>query len=410
MHPEITMTCSPMVLVLDAWERGDNAALRAFFRTDAEKLAAAGADFFVCPDNTAHIALESPGEPFPIPGLHIGEVVAERALRDGRRKVGILGTKYTMGGPVYPGALGRRGLDWVVPAEADRALVNAIIFDELCLGVFTDQSRDAYVRIIEKLADEGCDSVALVCTEIPLLITQDASPLPILDFDPPARGRRGRSRDRRPAAARVARRARRLGGSGFLLEPADVAAEPLVEEVDDRPHARRVADPLVGEQPQLPAVIAARREALDQIGIGVGDDARQHGDPEARADARQESARGRMMHRDLLFQSKRLEPVLIVDPEVAAAAADERMLLQLRSVPGDAVAGGIVAAAVERPIVDAELAPDQAGRQLGCPAWCFLTKCRLRPRRGRGQSATYRGRSRSPGRLHGAHAAEAREW
>ena len=77
------------------------------------------------------------------------------------------------------------------------------------------------------------------------------------------------------------------------------------------------------------------------------------------------------MHRDLLFQSKRLEPVLVVDPEVAAAAADERMLLQLRSVPGDAVAGGIVAAAVERPIIDAELAPDQAGRQLGFLPWCF---------------------------------------
>ena len=180
-HPEITMTCSPMAQVLEAWERGDNAELRAFFRKDAEKLAAAGADFFVCPDNTAHIALESPGEPFPIPGLHIGEVVAEQALREGRRKVGILGTKYTMTGPVYPGALGRRGLDWAVPAEEDRNLVNRIIFDELCLGVFRDESRAAYVRIIEKLANEGCDSVALVCTEIPLLITADVSPLPILD-------------------------------------------------------------------------------------------------------------------------------------------------------------------------------------------------------------------------------------
>jgi len=181
MHPEITMTCSPMALVLDAWEGGDNAELRAFFRKDSEKLAAAGADFFVCPDNTAHIALESPGEPFPIPGLHIGEVVAEQALREGRRKVGILGTKYTMTGPVYPGALGRRGLDWAVPSEGDRDLVNRIIFDELCLGIFTDESRAAYVRIIEKLADEGCDSVALVCTEIPLLITPDVSPLPTLD-------------------------------------------------------------------------------------------------------------------------------------------------------------------------------------------------------------------------------------
>ena len=181
MHPEITMTCSPMAQVLDAWERGDNAELRAFFRSDAEKLAAAGADFFVCPDNTAHIALESPGEPFPIPGLHIAEVVAEQALRDGRRKVGILGTKYTMTGPVYPGALGRRGLAWAVPTDDDQQLVNGIIFDELCLGVFTDESRDAYVRIITRLADAGCDCVALVCTEIPLLITADVSPLPILD-------------------------------------------------------------------------------------------------------------------------------------------------------------------------------------------------------------------------------------
>ena len=86
-----------------------------------------------------------------------------------------------MTGPVYPGALGRRGIGWAIPDEADRKIVNDIIFDELCLGVFTDESRDAYVRIIEKLRQDGCDAVALVCTEIPLLITQDVSPLPILD-------------------------------------------------------------------------------------------------------------------------------------------------------------------------------------------------------------------------------------
>src|SRR6185436_7728052 len=154
---------------------------RAFFRKDSEKLAAAGADFFVCPDNTAHIALESPGEPFPIPCLNIAEVVADQAARDGRRKIGILGTKYTMTGPVYPGALGRRGLEWAVPSQEDRQLVNAIIFDELCLGVFTDESRSAYVRIIDKLTGQGCDAVALVCTEIPLLVAADDSPLPVLD-------------------------------------------------------------------------------------------------------------------------------------------------------------------------------------------------------------------------------------
>ena len=180
-HPEITMTVQAMHHMLDAWERDDRPALRAMFMHDAEKLAAAGADFFLCPDNTAHIALESAGDPFPIPGLHIAEVVADQALCEGRRKVGILGTKYTMTGPVYPGALGRRGLDWAVPSEDDRALVNRIIFDELCLGIFSEESRAEYVRIIERLAEQGCDSVALVCTEIPLLISADVSPLPVLD-------------------------------------------------------------------------------------------------------------------------------------------------------------------------------------------------------------------------------------
>lgn len=180
-HPEITLTGVAMHHMLDAWERGDNPALRAMFMEDAEKLAAAGCDFFVCPDNTAHIALESPGEPFPIPALHIGEVVADQAKREGRAKIGILGTKYTMTGPVYPGAFGRRDIGWAVPDEADRQIVNDIIFGELCLGVFTEESRVAYVRIIDKLADEDCDSVALVCTEIPLLITPDVSPLPTLD-------------------------------------------------------------------------------------------------------------------------------------------------------------------------------------------------------------------------------------
>ena len=181
LHPEITLTCTAMAHSLDAWDRGDHAALRAMFMEDAEKLEAAGADFFVCPDNSAHIALESPGELFPIPALHIAEVVADKADQDGRHKVGILGTNWTMTGPVYPGALGRRRIDWTVPGEADRKIVHDVIMDELCLGTFRDESRAAYVAIINKFAAEGCDCVALVCTEIPLLITSDVSPLPILD-------------------------------------------------------------------------------------------------------------------------------------------------------------------------------------------------------------------------------------
>ena len=181
MHPEITLTGVAMAEALDAWERGDLAALRAMFMADAQRLAAAGADFFVLPDNTAHIALESPGAPFPIPCLHIGELVAEQALADGRTRIGILGTDWTMTGPVYPGALGRRGLASEIPDEADRAFIHQVIFDELCLGEFRKESRAGYVRIIERLAECGCDAVALVCTEIPLLVRPEDSPLPTLD-------------------------------------------------------------------------------------------------------------------------------------------------------------------------------------------------------------------------------------
>ena len=180
-HPEITLTGVPMARALEAWAAGDRAALRAIFMADAQKLAAAGADFFVLPDNSAHIALEAPGEPFPIPCLHIAEVVAGEAAGMDYRKIGILGTEWTMTGPVYPGALGRREVEWEIPDEADRRLIHSVIMDELCLGEFREESRAAYVRIIEKLAARGCDAVALVCTEIPLLIRPEDSPLPVLD-------------------------------------------------------------------------------------------------------------------------------------------------------------------------------------------------------------------------------------
>jgi aspartate racemase len=180
-HPEITLTGVAMHHAMPAWEAGDLASLRALFMADAARLAAAGADFFILPDNTAHIALEAPGEPFPIPCLHIGEIVADQAVREGRGRIAILGTNWTMEGPVYPAAFARRGLAWDVPDPEDRALIHRIIFDELCLGLFTDASRAAFVAVIGRMAQRGCDAVALVCTEIPLLVTPESSPLPTLD-------------------------------------------------------------------------------------------------------------------------------------------------------------------------------------------------------------------------------------
>ena len=181
LHPEITLTGVGMHHMMDAYEAGDYGAVRGLFGHDMAKLAAAGADFFICPDNTAHIALELDGPEFPLACLHIGEVVAEEARSRGFNKVGVLGTNWTMTGPVYSGALERRGIGWAIPEAEDRKLIHDVIFDELCLGVISDSSRSAYVEIIGRLAAEGCDAVALVCTEIPLLVSSEDSPLPTLD-------------------------------------------------------------------------------------------------------------------------------------------------------------------------------------------------------------------------------------
>lgn len=180
-HPDVTLDCIALARSMRAWDEGDHGSIRATLAESLQRLARAGADFFVCPDNTAHMALELQGDQLALPGLHIAAVVAERAARDRRTRVGVLGTRYLMDGPIYPRAFASRGISVELPEPRDRDIVDQIIFEDLVNGVFTDGSRREYVRIIERLAARGCDAVALVCTEIPLLVTPDDSPLPTLD-------------------------------------------------------------------------------------------------------------------------------------------------------------------------------------------------------------------------------------
>jgi aspartate racemase len=180
-HPDVTLDCIALARSLPAWERGDLDTVRATLSVSVQRLARAGGDFFACPDNTAHLALEQPGPSLALPGLHIAEVVAEHAAIEGRTRVGLLGTKFTMDGPVYPRALAARGIATELPAPEDRVTLHEIILGELVNGVFTGGARQQYSRIIDRLAARGCDAVGLVCTEIPLLVPPDASPLPVLD-------------------------------------------------------------------------------------------------------------------------------------------------------------------------------------------------------------------------------------
>ena len=138
-------------------------------------------DFWVCPDNTAHIVLEKIAATLPIPGLHIADVVCDEIVANGWTRIGLLGTKWTMTGPVYEAALASRDLERRIPARATRDELNAAIFDELCQGVFEERTVARFVAAIEELKDQGAECVILGCTEIPLIITSENSPLPVLD-------------------------------------------------------------------------------------------------------------------------------------------------------------------------------------------------------------------------------------
>ncbi|WP_375202881.1 aspartate/glutamate racemase family protein [Hyphococcus sp.] len=181
IHPDVTVDCIAFGHCMDAWDKGDFAFVRNVHAQSVTRLAKAGADFFACADNTSHIALEHEGPAFDIPGLNIGDVVAAEARRLGMKKVGVLGTRFTMEGPVYKRALAAQGIERAIPDARDGAEIDRVVFEELVRGKFLDASKSFYAGVIEKLAAEGCDGVAMVCTEIPILLDGVKTALPALD-------------------------------------------------------------------------------------------------------------------------------------------------------------------------------------------------------------------------------------
>jgi aspartate racemase len=181
MYPNIVMSAVPMALSMPGWEANDHKAVGKFLAEGVQTVADGGADFFVCPDNTAHIALEKIVDDLPLPGLHIAEVVCHEIGKQGWKQVGLLGTRYTMTGPVYRAALEKRDCELLVPDEATREQLNTAIFDELCNGIFERSTTDLFLSAIEDLKSRGAECVILGCTEIPLIVTPKNSVLPTFD-------------------------------------------------------------------------------------------------------------------------------------------------------------------------------------------------------------------------------------
>jgi aspartate racemase len=180
-HPEITMHTYPLSQYMRCVEANDWPGVAHLMIASAEKLAKTGAAFVICPDNTIHQAFDLVVHHSGLPWLHIADEVATVANQRDLGVVGILGTRYLMEGPVYPGKLDAAGIKHQIPTSLERQRINEIIFDELVYGKFEETSRHYFQHVISNLKEKGCDSVILGCTEIPLLISQEDSVLPILD-------------------------------------------------------------------------------------------------------------------------------------------------------------------------------------------------------------------------------------
>lgn len=180
-HPQVCMHSHSFKEYMDYIEANDWEGVARLMIDSAQKVAQIGAAFAICPDNTIHQAFTQVVAQTPIPWLHIADEVAREAQSHGYTNVAVLGTKYLMEGPVYPPKLQERKLLCTIPNLDERIRINEIIFNELVYGKFTDESRNYFYGVIERMKQQGCDAVALSCTEIPLLVRPDESPLPTLD-------------------------------------------------------------------------------------------------------------------------------------------------------------------------------------------------------------------------------------
>ena len=183
LHSAKVLLASVDFAEVEAMQRGGDWAAAARLLADtARSLERAGADFLVVCTNTMHKVADEIEGAVGIPLLHIADATAAEVKARGLSKVGLLGTRFTMEQDFYKARLrDRHGIEALVPAEADRAIVHRVIYDELCLGKVLDPSRGEYRRIIRGLVEQGAQGVVLACTEIPMLVGAADSPVPVFD-------------------------------------------------------------------------------------------------------------------------------------------------------------------------------------------------------------------------------------
>jgi aspartate racemase len=183
-HPQVTMhtiALGEYMKYLQGPGPYDWKPIAELMLRSAEVLKRAGADFLICPDNTIHQAMSHVLPRSPLPWLHIAEEVGKEARVRSYSTLGITGTKYLVESQVYPEKLNALGIGYQLPTPQQRMRINQIIFDELVRGIQSLESLFYVQQVMEQMKNNGCDAVVLGCTEIPLLVNDEDSPLPTLD-------------------------------------------------------------------------------------------------------------------------------------------------------------------------------------------------------------------------------------
>jgi aspartate racemase len=180
-HPEVSMHTHPFSDYVRLMEAGRWDGVAALMLSSEAKLVKSGAELIICPDNTVHRVFEQVMKQAKLPWLHIAEEVAREAGRLGFKRVGLIGTAWTMESDFYKKKLDEYEIEICLPEPKDRKLVDRIIFDELVAANFTAESRAYFTGLISEMRGHGCEGVVLGCTEVPLIITPENSPLPVLD-------------------------------------------------------------------------------------------------------------------------------------------------------------------------------------------------------------------------------------
>jgi aspartate racemase len=180
-HPEVSMHTPSLAQYVRLLDQGDLEGIAGLMLDSARKLAAAGADFLICPDNTIHQATHLVEPRSPLPWLHMPRIVAQEAKARGFRRVGLTGTTWLVRSEVYPRELQRAGIECIRPGAADCEEVGRIIMDELVPGRIVPASVARFAQVVARLREQGCDAVILGCTELPLIVGEANALLPTLD-------------------------------------------------------------------------------------------------------------------------------------------------------------------------------------------------------------------------------------